>query len=65
MPASNLSTDTAQAWTWRAERARRIAVMLSAKDAAATEAYARECEVKAWQALERLIERPTLPPLAA
>jgi hypothetical protein len=65
MPASNLSADTPQAWARRAERARRIAFMLSAKDAAATEAYARECEAKAWQALERLAESPSIAPLAA
>jgi hypothetical protein len=45
----------------RAERARRIAAMLSVKDAAAIEAYAQECEAMARQA----IERRAVPPLAA
>jgi hypothetical protein len=45
----------------RAERARRIATMLSVKDAAAIEAYAEECEAMARQT----IERRAVPPLAA
>ena len=61
MLAASSLTDGPQAWAMRAERARRIATMLSAKDAEAIEAYARECEAKAKQA----IERQTVPPLAA
>jgi len=61
MLASSSLTDVPQAWAMRAERARRIAAMLSAKDAEAIEAYAKECEAKAKQA----IERQTVPPLAA
>lgn len=57
MPASTSSTDAAQAgpatWVLRAERARRIAAMLSVKDAVAIEAYAKECEAMARQAIER------------
>jgi hypothetical protein len=61
MPASNSLTDGPRAWARRAERARRIATMLSMKDAEAIEAYAKECEVKAKQT----IERQAAPPLAA
>ena len=61
MLASNSPTDAPQAWVMRAERARRIATMLSVKDAEAIEAYAKECEVKAKQT----IERQAVPPLAA
>jgi hypothetical protein len=61
MPASNWSTDAPQAWAMRAERARRIATMLSTKDAEAIEAYARECEARAMQS----IARQAVPPLAA
>jgi hypothetical protein len=53
--------DGPQAWVMRAERARRIAVMLGRKDAEAIEAYARECEMKARQA----VERQAVPPMAA
>jgi hypothetical protein len=61
MAASNGRIDAFRAWAMRAERARRIAAMLSEKDAAAIEAYARECEAQAQQA----IERHPVPPLAA
>jgi hypothetical protein len=65
MPTSNwptdASTDASYAWAMRAERARRIAAMLSTKDAEAIEAYAKECEVKAMQS----IARQAVPPLAA
>jgi hypothetical protein len=61
MLAASSLTDGPQAWAMRAERARRIATMLSAKDAEAIEAYARECEMKARQA----VERQTVPPMAA
>ena len=61
MLASNNPTDVPQAWVMRAERARRIATMLSVKDAEAIEAYARECEANARQA----IGRQAVPPLAA
>jgi hypothetical protein len=61
MPAPNGPTDAPQAWAMRAERARRIATMLSMKDAEAIEAYARECEAIARQT----IERQAVPPLAA
>jgi hypothetical protein len=61
MPAPNRSIDAPQAWAMRAERARRIATMLSKKDAEAIEAYARECEMMA----KRTIERQVVPPLAA
>jgi hypothetical protein len=60
MLASNSLTDVPQAWVMRAERARRIATMLSAKDAAAIEVYAKECEARA-----RAMERRTAPPMAA
>jgi hypothetical protein len=61
MLASNSLTDGPQAWAMRAERARRIATMLSSKDAEAIEAYAKECEAMARQ----IIERQAVPPLAA
>ena len=61
MAASNGQSDAPQAWAMRAERARRIATMLSMKDAKAIEAYARECEAMARQT----IERQAVPPLAA
>ena len=60
MAAFTSRTDVPQAWAMRAERARRIATMLSRKDAEAIEAYARECEAKAKQTIER-----QAPPLAA
>lgn len=57
MLASNGPPDTALTsatrWALRAERARRLAIMLSRKDAAAVEAYARECEARARDAIER------------
>jgi hypothetical protein len=59
MAASNGRIDASRAWAMRAERARRIAAMLSEKDAAAIEAYARECEA------QEAIERHAVPPLAA
>jgi hypothetical protein len=61
MPAPNNSTDAPQAWATRAERARRIAAMLSRKDAQAIEAYAVECEAMA----KRMIARQAVPALAA
>ena len=61
MLASNRLSDAPQAWAMRAERARRIAAMLSVKDAEAIEAYARDCEAQARQA----IVRQAVPPLAA
>jgi hypothetical protein len=61
MAALNSRTDASQAWVLRAERARRIAAMLSRKDAEAIEAYAKECEAKAKQT----IARQAVPPLAA
>jgi len=61
MAASNGLTDVPHAWVMRAERARRIATMLSVKDAEAIEAYAKECEANAKQT----IERQAVPPLAA
>jgi hypothetical protein len=61
MAAFNGRTDAPQAWVLRAERARRIATMLSMRDAEAIEAYARECEAKARQAMAR----QAVPPLAA
>jgi hypothetical protein len=60
MLASGLN-DAPQVWMRRAERARGIAVMLGRKDAEAIEAYARECETLAKQAIERRV----VPPLAA
>ena len=59
--ASNSRADAPQAWVMRAERARRIATMLSVKDAEAIEAYARECEALA----KETIGRQAVPPLAA
>ena len=57
MPASNGAIDSAQicaaAWRLRAEQARRLAFMLSQRDAAAVEAYAKECEARARQAAGR------------
>jgi hypothetical protein len=53
MPASDSATDAPRAWAMRAERARRIAAMLSVKDAEAIEAYAQECEAMARQTIER------------
>jgi hypothetical protein len=61
MAASDRRADASQAWAMRAERARRIATMLSVKDAEAIEAYARECEARARQA----VGRQAVPPLAA
>ena len=56
MQPNRFLTDT-QLWLARAEQARRVARMLSAKDAAVVEAYAKECEARA--------ERRDEPPLAA
>ena len=57
MLASIGSIDSAQvcaaAWRLRAERARRLGFMLSQRDAAAIEAYAKECEARARQAADR------------
>ena len=68
MPASNSPGDPALAcavvWQLRAERARRLAIMLSLRDAAAIEAYAKECEARARQAIEKSWAEG-LPPLAA
>ena len=61
MAAFTSRTDVPQAWAMRAERARRIATMLSMKDAEAIEAYAKECEARAKQTFERW----TVPSLAA
>jgi hypothetical protein len=61
MAASSSRIDASRAWAMRAERARRIASMLSLKDAEAIEAYARDCEAQARQACER----QAVPPLAA
>ena len=60
MLASNSPADVPQAWVMRAERARRIAAMLSRKDAEAIEAYAKECDARARQTI-----RQAVPPLAA
>jgi hypothetical protein len=54
-------SDGPRTWVMRAERARRIAVMLGRKDAEAIEAYAKECEMEARQA----VERQAVPPMAA
>ena len=61
MPAPNSFTDAPRAWAMRAERARRIATMVSVKDAKAIEAYAQECDAMA----KRTIERQAVPPLTA
>jgi hypothetical protein len=61
MAAFDSRADVPQAWVMRAERARRIASMLTRKDAEAIEAYARECEARARQTVERQV----VPPLAA
>jgi hypothetical protein len=61
MAACDSRADAPRAWEMRAERARRIACMLSKKDAEAIEAYARECEARARQ----MIERRVAPALAA
>jgi hypothetical protein len=60
MLAPDSPIDAPQAWVMRAERARRMAIMLSRRDAEAIEAYAMECEARA-----RAIERQTVPQLAA
>jgi len=39
--------EASRVWMIRAERARRMASMLSVKDAEAIEAYAAECEARA------------------
>ncbi|MGY4224989.1 hypothetical protein ACVMIH_002350 [Bradyrhizobium sp. USDA 4503] len=44
---SNASWGNGGAWTTRAEQARRVAAMLSPRDAALAEAYAMECEDRA------------------
>jgi hypothetical protein len=54
-----------RAWAMRAERARRIATMLSTKDAQAIEAYAKECDAMARRAIERQAVRPLTAALAA
>jgi hypothetical protein len=62
LPSINAPSISApHAWARRAERARRIATMLSTKDAQAIEAYAQECEAMA----KRTIERQAVSPLAA
>jgi hypothetical protein len=61
MPAPNSFTDAPRTWAMRAERARRIATMVSTKDAQAIEAYAQECEAMA----KRTIERQSVSPLTA
>jgi hypothetical protein len=66
MPAPNNFTDAPafeapHAWAMRAEQARRIATMVSTKDAQAIEAYAQECEAMA----KRTIERQAVSPLTA
>jgi hypothetical protein len=66
MLASSSPTDAPQSWVMRAERARRIATMLSRRDAEAIEAYAMECEARARQASERQsIERRAVPAMWA
>jgi hypothetical protein len=47
---------TSEVWLGRAEQARRIALMLSVKDAALLDGYAIECEAEA----ARLIAEPAL-----
>jgi hypothetical protein len=61
MATCDSRADAPQAWLMRAERARRIGSMLSRRDAEAIEAYARECDARAKQ----MIERQVMPPLAA
>lgn len=46
-PAVAKQPEGAKAWYERADRARRIALMLAPSDAAILEAFARECEAKA------------------
>jgi hypothetical protein len=60
MATCDSRADAPKAWLMRAERARRIASMVSRRDAEAIEAYARECDARAKQ-----IERQVVPPLAA
>ena len=50
MAVRDRAAETSRTWMIRAERARRIASMLSTKDAEAIEAYATECEARAEQA---------------
>jgi hypothetical protein len=61
MALFNSRADASRLWMIHAERARRIALMLSAKDAAAIEAYAIECEAQARQAGARAADRQLLP----
>lgn len=46
-PAAAKHPETPRAWLARAAQARRVAAMLSLKDAELLEAYALECEAKA------------------
>ena len=46
-PAARKSASASMVWLARAEQARRLAAMLSLKDAEILEAYALECEAKA------------------
>ena len=54
MAVRDRGADVSRIWMIRAERARRLASMLSSKDAEAIEAYAVECEARAEQATDRL-----------
>ena len=55
MAERDRAAETSRTWMIRAERARRIASMLSTKDAQAIEAYAVECEARAEQATDRQV----------
>lgn len=46
-----------RAWLARADQARRIALMLPPNDAAILEAFARECETKAWPVMPHPLQR--------
>jgi len=52
VPRLQKPRDAFHVWLGRAERARRIAATLSAKDGEIIEAYARECEAEAMQAID-------------
>jgi hypothetical protein len=45
-------------WLVRAEQARRIAGMLAGEDADMAQAYARECEARARELIDRLHHAP-------
>jgi hypothetical protein len=53
-PTKLKSADGAKLWLARAAQARRLALMLAAKDAAILESFARECEAQARRPASKL-----------